>query len=78
MERLTFEVENTVLAQMLISFARTLGSSLVAEERRNAKSVTTTTDQEIIRRGCDIAAFGNPVEWQREVRCDRPLPIIEG
>ena len=28
----------------------------------------------IIEKGCDISSFGDPVQWQREVRKDRKIP----
>lgn len=42
------------------------------------KSWTGMTDEEaqkIIEEGCEMSSFGDPVEFQREVRKDRPLPF---
>ena len=74
MERITFEVKNHSDAQQLVEFARRIGSTVVAESKES-RSKATDKSRAIIDRGCDISSFGNPSDWQRETRIDRPLPF---
>lgn len=49
-------------------------------ERQNfMKEVDTEIERkkveakDLLRKGCDVSSFGNPVEWQKEVREDRVI-----
>ena len=38
------------------------------------KTAKLKRSRAIIEKGCDISSFGDPVQWQREVRKDRKIP----
>ncbi len=77
MERITFEVENHSDVQLLVAFANRLGS-VVVEEKKDTRTRSNAESRAIIEKGCDITAFGDPSDWQRETRKDRDLPFRKG
>jgi hypothetical protein len=72
MERITFEVKDPADAQLLLAFARRIGSKVIAETRASAPQ--TEKSRSTIDRGCDISSFGDPSDWQRMMRTERSLP----
>lgn len=72
MERITFEIENSRDVDLLISFAKRIGITIV-ENKRIMDTLDLRRSRSIIERGCDISSHGNPVKWQRKLRKDRKM-----
>lgn len=73
MEQITFEVENKNDAKLLITLAERLGIKkyLISASKKKEREKLL----KVIDAGVDVSNFGNPSEWQRETRKDRPLTI---
>jgi hypothetical protein len=74
MERITLEIYNPGDADLLISFAKRIGVTIVDEKKIIDDSELKRT-RSIIEKGCDISSFGDPVRWQRKTRKDRKMPL---
>ena len=76
MERITLEIDNPKDADLLLSFARRIGVTIVDEKRVKAVS-DIKRSRSIIDKGCDISSYGDPVNWQRKARKDRKMASRE-
>jgi len=74
MERITFEIHNSRDVDLLISFAKRIGITIV-DEKKIIDVSELKLSRAIIGKGCDISSFGDPVKWQRKVRKDRKMPL---
>ena len=74
MERITFEIHNSRDVDLLISFAKRIGITIV-DEKKIIDVSELKRSRAIIEKGCDISSFGDPVKWQRKVRKDRKMPL---
>jgi hypothetical protein len=76
MERITLEIDNPKDADLLLSFAKRIGVTIVDEKKVMPTSVLKRS-RSIIDKGCDISSYGDPVKWQKKVRKDRKLASRE-
>lgn len=76
MERITLEIDNPKDADLLLSFAKRIGVTIVDEKRVKAASAIKRS-RSIIDKGCDISSYGDPVAWQRKARKDRKMASRE-
>lgn len=74
MERITIEVKDPADAQLLLAFAKRIGSTVITDSKEFETHITKKS-RSIIEQGCDISSFGDPSEWQRSERLDRELPL---
>ncbi|MCK5058075.1 MAG: hypothetical protein KAT34_15595 [Candidatus Aminicenantes bacterium] len=75
MERITLEIDNPRDVDLLKSFAKRIGVTIV-DERRIGDTYLKHT-RSIIEKGCDISSYGDPVNWQKKVRKDRKIASRE-
>lgn len=73
MERITLEIYNSRDVDLLISFAKRIGITIV-DEKKIIDESELKHSRSVIEKGCDISSFGDPVKWQRKVRKDRKMP----
>jgi len=73
MERITLEIHNSRDVDLLISFAKRIGITIV-DEKKILDESELKHSRSVIEKGCDISSFGDPVKWQRNVRKDRKMP----
>ena len=72
MERITLEIYNSRDVDLLISFAKRIGITIV-DEKKIIDESELKHSRSVIEKGCDISSFGDPVKWQRKVRKDRKM-----
>lgn len=73
MERITLEIHNSRDVDLLISFAKRIGITIV-DEKKIIDESELKHSRSIIEKGCDISSYGDPFKWQRNVRKDRKMP----
>lgn len=71
MERITLEIDNPRDVDLLKSFAKRIGVTIVDEKR--IEDTDLKHARSIIEKGCDISSYGDPVDWQKKVRKDRKI-----
>jgi len=76
MERITLEIDNPKDADLLLSFARRIGVTIINEKMVKAASAVKRS-RSIIDKGCDISSYGDPIDWQRRTRKDRKIASRE-
>jgi hypothetical protein len=76
MERITLEIHNPSDVDLLISFAKRIGITIV-DDKRIIDESDLKRSRSILEKGCDISSYGDPVKWQRKVRKDRKMPSRE-
>ena len=68
MEKITFEVSDPSDIPLLVALARRIGANAVSDS-----TTVSEKSRAIIDAGCDVSSFGDPAEWQKEVRKERNI-----
>ena len=75
MTKLVLEVPNQRDLDLLLPLLRRLGIRITKTEVNSPKSAEIEKALAIIRKGCDMSAFGDALQYQIETRQERALPF---
>ncbi len=75
MQRITIEIEKNSDLQLLQLLAQRIGLRIITPFLTKIDATEREKHLQIVAKGADVRAIENPMEWQREQRKDRDLPL---